>query len=102
GRDVYILNGFPQGDAPERLYFDKESGLLLRKITSVATALGAYPYQTDYDDYRDIGGLRIPYMIKTVSISPADDLTIRVEKVENNSTIDPAKLAKPASRQPTR
>ena len=99
-RDAYVLLGFPQGDSPERLFFDKETGLLLRKLTVVATPLGDYPYQTDYDDYRDIGGVKIPFMIKTVSISPADDLTIRVEKVENNPAIDAARFAKPASRPP--
>jgi len=101
GRDVYVVVGSPDGDVPERLYFDRDSGLLLRKIVAVPTALGDYPIQTDYDDYRDVGGVKVPYLVRTMSISPAEDMTIHVERVQNNSTtLDANKFAKPASRQP--
>ena len=101
GRDVYVVVGSPDGDVPERLYFDRDSGLLLRKIVAVPTALGDYPIQTDYDDYRDVGGVKVPYLVRTMSISPAEDMTIHVERVQNNpTTLDANKFAKPASRQP--
>ncbi|HYR84227.1 MAG TPA: c-type cytochrome [Terriglobia bacterium] len=101
GRDTYFVMGFPEGDVPERLYFDKDSGLLLRKTVAVQTALGDYPIQTDYDDYRDVGGVKVPYTIRIMSISPAEDMTLHVERVQNNpTTFDANKFAKPASRQP--
>ena len=99
-RDAYLVIGFPQGDNPEELYFDRETGLLLRKVTSVPTALGNYATQTDYDDYRPSGGVKVPFLTKTISISPADYMVIHVEKVEVNKEIEAAKLAKPASRPP--
>ena len=98
GVDAYVVVGVPDGDLPERLFFDTQTGLLVRKSTAVATALGNYPIQTDYDDYRDVGGVKAPYLVRTVAISPADDLTIHVEKVQNNPTVDAGKFAKPASR----
>ncbi len=98
GVDAYVVVGVPDGDLPERLFFDTQTGLLVRKSTAVATALGNYPIQTDYDDYRDVGGVKFPYLVRTVAISPADDLTIHVEKVQNNPTVDAGKFAKPASR----
>ena len=102
-RDAYLVIGFPEGDAPERLYFDKENGLLLRKTVAVPTALGDYPIQTDYDDYRDVGGgVKVPYVVRTMSISPAEDMTIHVERVQNNPQFDANRFAKPASRQPSR
>jgi hypothetical protein len=100
GRDVYLVVGFPEGDAPERLYFDKDTGLLLRKTVAVPTALGDYPIQTDYDDYRDVGGVKVPYLVRTTSISPAEDMTIHVERAQNNPTFDANKFTKPPSRQP--
>ena len=30
-RDAYLLVCFPDGDLPEQLFFDKETGLLVRK-----------------------------------------------------------------------
>ena len=99
-RDAYLVIGFPEGDTPERLYFDKETGLLVRKTVVVPTALGDYPIQNDYDDYRDVGGVKVPYLVRTTSISPAEDMTIHVERVQNNPMFDANKFTKPASRQP--
>jgi photosynthetic reaction center cytochrome c subunit len=99
-RDAWVVIGVPTGDNPERLYFDKETGLLVRKDTYDITALGRYMMQTDYDDYRDVGGVKVPFLISTVSVSPADTTVIHVEKVDDNAAIDAAKLAKPASKAP--
>ena len=96
-RDAYVVLGFPAGDNPERLYFDKETGLLLRKSYFDATALGNYTTQTDYEDYRDVSGVKFPFLIRTISISPADTVILHVEKVDDNPTIDASKFTKPAS-----
>ncbi len=96
--DAYVVIGVPAGDNPERLYFDKETGLLLRKSTYDTTALGRYTVQTDYDHYRDAGGVKFPFLISTVSVSPADTIVVHVEKVDNNAAIDAGKLTKPASK----
>src|SRR5262249_3340152 len=98
-RDAYVVVCFPDGDTAERLFFDKDTGLLLRKTVVVTTALGDYPIQNDYDDYRDVGGVKVPYFVRTTSISPADDLTIHVERAQNNPTFDENKFTKPPSRR---
>ena len=50
----------PMNDTPERLFFDAQTGLLLRKITVTTTAAENLPAQVDYDDYRDTGsGVKI-------------------------------------------
>ncbi len=41
-RDAYAVRGFPTGDNPETLYFDTQSGLLLRKAIFNKTPLGNY------------------------------------------------------------
>jgi hypothetical protein len=98
-RDAYLVVGVPNGDQPERLYFDVKTGLLLRKYTVIPTAVGYYPTQVDYDDYRDVSGVKVPYLINALSISPADTMTIRVSKVENNPAgLDDSKFTKPAPK----
>ena len=101
-RDVWIVNGVVAGDNPDTLYFDKESGLLLRKGSYNTTTLGKYVINTDYEDYREVAGVKLPFLIRTLSVSPADTLIVRVEKVESNTAIDAAKLAKPAPRPAAR
>lgn len=99
-RDAYVLRGSSPNENPETLYFDARSGLLLRKSTYNTTPLGKYVINTDYEDYREVAGVKMPFLIRTLSVSPADTQIVRVEKVESNATIDAAKLAKPAPRQP--
>jgi photosynthetic reaction center cytochrome c subunit len=102
-RDAYVVMGIPQGERPERLYFDTQTGLLLRKQTTLPTQAGNSPYQVDYADYRDTGsGVKFPFLI---TMNPASErtvlfvtATIHVTGVKDNATIDNSKFAKPASK----
>jgi hypothetical protein len=103
GRDAYHVVGVPAGDKPESLYFDTQTGLLLRKRTVLPTPIGDSPFQTDFDDYRDTGGgLKFPFLIHmnpaNARTELAPEATLRVIKVEDNPAIDDAKFARPASR----
>jgi len=44
--------------------------------------------------------VKVPFMTKTVSVSPNDTMILHVEKVETNKEIEASKLAKPVSRPP--
>jgi photosynthetic reaction center cytochrome c subunit len=102
-REVYAVNGVPQGDSVERLYFDMQTGLLLRKITILPTPFGNIPFQVDYDNYRDTGsGVKYPFLIHMIPTTPRSEAqtqtTILVQKVHDNLDIDDAKFAKPQSK----
>lgn len=95
-RDAYVVFGTPQGDSAERLYFDTQTGLLLRRVTTVPTPVGANPTKIDYDNYRDVGdGTKYPYLIRITAVTTRR--TYFVQKVEDNGAIDAAKFAMPAS-----
>ena len=103
GRDAYLVVGVPAGDKPESLYFDTQTGLLLRKQTVLPTPIGDSPFQTDFDDYRDTGsGVKFPFLIHmnpaNARTELAPEATLRVIKVEDNAPIDNAKFVKPASK----
>ena len=53
-----VVNGQAPGRPVVRLYFEKESGLLLRMVRYADTPMGRLPTQIDYADYRDAGGAR--------------------------------------------
>ena len=100
-REAYVVTGVPADDSPEELYFDKQTGLLLRKATIVPTALGDSPMEINYDDYRDTGsGVKMPFLIRLYPFSQRTELqansTIRVLKVQDNPPIAAGGLPKPA------
>lgn len=84
-----------QGAPPVRLYFDDETGLLLRLVRYAETPLGRNPTEIDYADYRDAGGVKIPY--RWTIARPAGRFTIQVDQVQQNVTIDDTKFVKPAA-----
>jgi hypothetical protein len=78
-----------------RLYFDDDSGLLVRLVRYAETPLGRNPTQIDYADYRDAGGVKIPY--RWTIARPGGRFTIQVNELQQNVAIDDAKFAKPAA-----
>src|SRR5450432_262901 len=68
GKDVNVLTGAALNGKRERLYFDAETGLLLRRITFTQTPIGVIPEQTDYEDYRDVDGVKLPFTIKSAGV----------------------------------
>jgi photosynthetic reaction center cytochrome c subunit len=94
-RAAYILFCARQGQPPAKLYFDEQSGLLVRLVRYSDSPLGLDPTQIDYADYRDVDGVKVPFSI-TLS-QPGSSSTIQIEQVQQNVPIDDAKFAKPHS-----
>jgi photosynthetic reaction center cytochrome c subunit len=91
--EAYLIFGLKQGQPPVRLYFDKQSGLLIRMMTYVETPVGRIPTQTDFADYRDEAGAKIPF--RWTIARPGGRVTIQVNEVQDNIPIDDAKFAMP-------
>jgi hypothetical protein len=96
-RDAYVVIGLPRGDSPERLYFDAQTGLLLRRQTVTPTPFGNSPMNVDYEQYRDVGdGTKYPFLIRTTTTTQRH--IVRVERVQNNAPIENSRFARPAAR----
>jgi len=93
--EAYVVVGQRAGRPPLRLYFDEQSGLLVRLIRFGDTALGLLPTQIDYADYRDTNGVKIPY--RWTLARPSGRFTIQVSEVKQNIPVDDAKFVKPAA-----
>ncbi|MGC1615445.1 MAG: c-type cytochrome [Candidatus Acidiferrum sp.] len=98
GRDTYLVVGFNEGQPPLRLYLDQQSGLLLRLVRYSQTALGRMPTQIDYADYREEGGVKIPF--RWTLARPGGRFTIQINQVEQNVPVDDAKFAPPPMPPP--
>ena len=95
--EAYVVQGRREGKPPLRLYFDEQSGLLLRLVRYGETALGWIPTQIDFADYRDANGVKIPY--RWTLARPSGRFTIQLSDVKQNVPVDDAKFAKPAGEQ---
>jgi hypothetical protein len=91
--EAYLVIGQREGKTPLRLFFDQQSGLLVRLVRYGETPLGQLPTQIDYADYRETGGVKIPF--RWTLARPGGRFTIQVSEVKQNVPVDDAKFAKP-------
>jgi outer membrane lipoprotein-sorting protein len=91
--EVQVLQATNPRQPPVNFYFD-ESGLLVRMLRLVDTAVGRVPTQTDYSDYRDVSGVKMPF--KWVTTWTNGQATTELSDVQVNVPIDAARLARPA------
>ncbi|HEX8636480.1 MAG TPA: hypothetical protein VF692_00345 [Pyrinomonadaceae bacterium] len=94
-RDVYVVIATPgvAALAPETFYFDKQTGLLLRSDGVSITPEGKMPYQTYFEDMREIDGVKQPY--KTRVVLPQFEINTFITEVKHNVPVEDAKFAKP-------
>jgi outer membrane lipoprotein-sorting protein len=95
--DLQVLQGTNPGQLPLNLYFDDE-GLLVRSVRWSSTPVGTVPTQTDYFDYRDVAGVKMPF--RTVVTWTNGQNTIEIKDVRPNVAIDAARFARPAPFKP--
>jgi hypothetical protein len=94
--DVYIVEAKRIDDKHERLYFDVATGLLLRRVTDTPTMIGVIPERFDYADYRDIGGVKFPFLIRVSSVDAINPITTRtLQEVKLNVPIDETNFNRP-------
>ena len=95
-RPVQILQGTNAGENPVNFYFD-QSGLLVRVMRWNKTLVGTVPTQTDYSDYRDVAGVKMPFKIVVTWTNGQN--TILLTQVQPNIAVDATKFARPAPFQ---
>src|SRR5437667_7465387 len=88
-----------QGNGPRRLfatlYFDRQTGLLLRMVRYGNSPIGRLPTQIDYSDYRDVGGIKMPFRFTFAWLDGRD--AFQLNEVRLNVPIDAAKFGRPTS-----
>lgn len=98
GRTTYLVAATATPGHPQiRMYFDEQTGLLLRLIRYTETALGKNPAQVDYAEYKEIDGVKVPY--RWTLVRPNGAFTIHIDQVQQNVVVD-QKLFKAPSENP--
>jgi len=88
-----MMNGAPVPNVTETFSFDATSGLLVRRVMAVRTPMGTMQLQTDYANYRDVGGVKMPFEIRQTT--PQAITTMTVADVKPNASIDDARFTRP-------
>jgi len=79
----------------QRLYFDTATGLLVRRQILRRTSIGEVPQQTDFDDYRDVGGTKFPFTVRVSLVDPWTSATRHYSEVQLGATVDEKVFAPP-------
>ena len=77
-RDTLVLSRRYESGATEKLFFDLETGLLLRQD------------HTYYEDYREVDGVKLPFITKTES--PNGFVILRIREIKHNVPVDKSRF----------
>ena len=87
-----------QGTGPRgllvTLYFDQQTGLLLRELRFGLSPIGRVPTQIDFGDYRDVNGIKLPFRMTYAWLDGRDAIVL--DEIRTNVMVDETKFGRPA------
>jgi hypothetical protein len=95
GRDMWVV-GTSTGETTVSYDFDVETGLLRRKTTINHTTALPIPEQIDFEDYRDVDGVKLSFTIRSSAIDTYDSWTRTFTEIKRNLAVDESSFAMPA------
>ena len=78
GKDAYVIELSEEAGQSVKEYFDVETGLKLKTVTTTAAA----PQAISYGDYREVNGVKFPY---SMTISSQVEIPLKVTEMKINS-----------------
>ena len=99
GHEAFVVMAWWPSGETDQIYFDAQSGLLLRVTHQIESPLGALPLETDYDDYRDVSGLKIPFLVRVTRIDGVTTYTWK--QMDANVRVDERRFEKPLPEKTT-
>ncbi len=93
-RDTWVVEAVaPEGGAPTKMYFDAQNGLLLRVISENHDVDGVSELREDFEDYREVDGVKVPFVWHQTNGDTAYTLTF--SEVHHNVDLSDSEFAKP-------
>lgn len=94
GRAVYVVQATPATGPAEKLYFDAENGLLVKRdFERVTLEDGSVQYEVLLRDYREVDGLKFPFTIE--QRAPDNTMIFKFAEIQNNAPLADTVFAKP-------
>lgn len=93
GQDAYRIEAWPAAGARETLFFDKDTGFLVRVTSIIPSALGSLPKEIDYSDFHEVSGIKVPATIRIVEVNGTS--TYQFQTIEANKPLANSRFAMP-------
>lgn len=101
-REAYVIEATPADGDTEKLYFDVQTGLLIRRDGTIempkdgripVESLIKIPVESYFEDYREIDDVKLPFTVRH-SLPGVRTIT-RFKEIKHNTPIGDAKFNKP-------
>jgi hypothetical protein len=90
---TYVVSFSPGKQTSSKVYFDTQTGFVVRVDDVFHRDDGDYLVETDVDDYRPVDGAYFPFRVR--HIERGNIYTIRVTQIKNNVPVDDTIFARP-------
>jgi hypothetical protein len=80
------------------MYFDMQTGLMVRSVNQRYTPDGVTEFTADVDDYTEVDGVKLPFTVRQTGASAT--FIIRFTEVHHNLQLTDAQFAEPAAEPP--
>lgn len=92
-RPAWVVLATPAEGSPTRMYFDAETGLMLRMSASRETPAGPMDVDVYLEDYRATDGVKQPWLVRQVTAQFT--MVIKITELKNNVPLDDAIFKRP-------
>jgi zinc protease len=93
GTPAFVIEAKTSDGTSRRMYFDKDSGLMLKNEEDFTAEGQRVHIETEYQDFRDVDGIKYPFLL--IQTNAASTVLIRVQSIQHDQTIDDAVFEKP-------
>jgi hypothetical protein len=93
-RLAYVIAGTSPDGSLHRLFFDTQTGLLIRREREFETALGLLVNRTELEDYKEVDGVKIPHTVRW--LYPGSTLIHKVTRIQHGVPIGADRFSAPA------
>jgi hypothetical protein len=91
---AYLIDADPGDGSFRKMYFDTDTGLLVRNELEYDTPRGPVSLDWHFEDFRDVDGIKVPFTAHQSSLT--GNAIYRLTEVRNDVPIDDAIFARPA------
>ena len=97
GRQIDVIEGQSRRGSPVKLYFDRQTGFLVRSVRYSTTAVGTVPITVVYSNYQDVPGVGVkaPYTWEVIWTNGRG--TYNITSMQPNVAIENARFGRPAA-----
>jgi hypothetical protein len=92
-RLVNVVQGTGPRGMLATLYFDQQTGLLVRMVRYGKSPIGRVPTQVDYADYRDVSGVKMPFRMIFAWMDGRD--AIQLSEIQTNVPVEASRFVPP-------